>query len=145
MNKLKIKIAKWLHNWSIKVLGISNSLESYVETNNFVTARMVKRWNLTDGETSFLMAHELGGGLPFSIIVQDETSDQYKAVMDADSLTVQKLQERYAEKMLDEIRPHLMKCVRIIPETSHMGRVDYLVTKFIGIQEKSKESNNQLN
>ena len=145
MNKLKIKIAKRLYKWSSKLLGVQNTLESYMPTPNFTTAKFSKRWNLTDGETAFLMAHELGGDLPFNIIIADQTSNEYKAVMDADSLTVEKLQLRYVDKMLDEIKPHLMKCVRVIPEAGISGRVDYLVTKFIAVQETLKENHHLSN
>lgn len=129
---LKIKIAKYLFSWSSKILG-ANNLESYVQTANFRTAKFVKRHELTDGETAFLLQKEMG--IQFDIIIPDQTSDQYKAVMDADSLTVDKLHRRYAEMMVDECREELLKCVTIIPETGPSGRVDYFVTKLIGIQE----------
>ena len=135
MKQLKYWIAKRMHSWCVKILGIKEDLSHYTTTPDYAVAKFVKRYVLTDGETAFLLQRELGG-LQFDIIIQDETSDQYKSVMEANNTSVEKIQEKYAAQMLEDIKKEIMPCVTLIPEVGMTGRVDYLIARYIAIQEK---------
>ena len=117
---------------------MDQNISTFAKNGKYTVSRFAKRYELKDSESAFLL--NLHSDLPMGLtVLAPETSVYYSSIADMNSLTVKKLQERYAERLIDELKPELMKMVKIIPTTGMLGRVDYFVTRFTGIQELNKD------
>ena len=138
LRSLRASIAKRMYNWSVKILKVDQDLSQHLKSGEYKVGRFAMRYPLKDSESAFLL--NLHSDLPMGLtVLAPEASVYYSSIADMNSLTVDKLQERYAEKFIDHIKPELMKMVKIVPATGRLGRVDFFVTRFTGIQELNKD------